>query len=176
MYPPAPPPPPPPPGIDRLVATSHDLWRWLLFNALGVAPTVVHGMLGGGGLLLLVAATGVRPPDAPLSISPRAARSRQPTRGVCLAPRAGILLDALRVLSALQLLVSPEAHTLHAFLYLATFGVVGALVTALAAVVTDKTVQAKAQQMTASLLAPLRKGERTGSDGGSRVSLGTPMM
>jgi len=95
---------------------------------------------------------------------------------VCLAPRAGILLDALRVLSALQLLVSPEAHTLHAFLYLATFGVVGALVTALAAVVTDKTVQAKAQQMTASLLAPLRKGERTGSDGGSRVSLGTPMM
>jgi len=86
MYPPAPPPPPPPPGIDRLVATSHDLWRWLLFNALGVAPTVVHGMLGGGGLLLLVAATGVRPPDAPLSISPRAARSRQPTRGVCLAP------------------------------------------------------------------------------------------
>ena len=91
-------------------------------------------------------------------------------------PRAGILLDALRVLSALQLLVSPEAHTLHAFLYLAIFGVVGALVTALAAVVTNKTVQAKAQQMTASLLAPLCKGERAGSDGESRVSLGTPMM
>lgn len=57
--------------MDRVVATSHDLWRWLLFNLLGVIPAIIHGMLGGGGLLLLVAATG-----PPLHDSrPRARRS-----------------------------------------------------------------------------------------------------
>lgn len=73
------------------------------------------------------------------------------------------MLDLLRI-STIQLFVPSEAETLHAFLYLATFGVAGALITALAALVTDKAVQAKSQQMVATLLAPLRKGAGTGSD------------
>ena len=71
------------------------------------------------------------------------------------------MLDLLRIFATIQLFVPSEAETLHAFLYLATFGVAGALITALAALVTDKAVQAKSQQMAATLLAPLRKGERS---------------
>ena len=74
------------------------------------------------------------------------------------------MLDLLRIFATIQLFVPSEAETLHAFLYLATFGVAGALITALAALVTDKAVQAKSQQMAATLLAPLRKGAGTGSD------------
>ncbi|EOD34429.1 hypothetical protein EMIHUDRAFT_228600 [Emiliania huxleyi CCMP1516] len=56
---------------------------------------------------------------------------------------AGVVLDLLRIFATIQLFVPSEAETLHAFLYLATFGVAGALITALAALVTNKAVQAK---------------------------------